>query len=70
MSAATCSNCFDTGRKHLGTMPDGTRVHSEFLDCHYCGKADELVAAERRAHIATEPHMRADALYPDYKVPR
>lgn len=70
MKSPKCGRCRDTGRLHLRTLPDGTRVHSDFLDCAYCGKADELVAAERRVRIATEPPMRADALYPGYRVPR
>ena len=65
----TCIKCRDTGRKHLRTLPTGERVHSDFLDCHHCDVADSLAQAERERRMLSGIVMRADALYPGYKIP-
>ena len=68
---SACTKCHGTGRRVLSVKPSGERIHSEYLDCHYCGKADELAELERatrHAHEWAGQHMRKDALYPQYRV--
>lgn len=60
----TCARCNDSG--HL-LQANGR--HSEFLDCHYCPVASNLAAAERERRILSGIVMRADSLYPTYKIP-